>query len=65
MKLVLFDSYCTSIYCLFLWTDYTKRTFSKLRVALNNAYRKIFKLPILSSASTMLLKTTSVTLKQC
>ena len=53
VKLLLFDSYCTSLYCPFLWTDYTKRTFSKLRVEFNNAYRKIFNLPILSSASTM------------
>ena len=53
VKLVLFDSYCTSLYCPFLWTDYTKRTFSKLRVAFNNAYIKIFNLPIWSSASTM------------
>ena len=53
VKLVLFDSYCTSLYCPFLWTDYTKRTFSKLRVAFNNPYRKTFNLPIWSSASTM------------
>ena len=33
VKLVLFDSYCRSLYCPFLWTDYTKRTFSKLRVS--------------------------------
>ena len=55
VKLVLFDSYmyCTSLYCPVLWTDYTKRTFSKLRVAFDNAYRKILNLPIWSSASTM------------
>ena len=46
VKLVLFDSYCTSLDCPFLLTDYTKRTFSKLRVAFNNAYTKIFNLPI-------------------
>ena len=28
VKLILFDSYCTSLYCPFLRTDYTKRTFS-------------------------------------
>ena len=39
VKLLLFDSYCTSLYCLFLRTDYTKRTFSKFRVEFNNAYR--------------------------
>ena len=53
VKLVLFDSYCTSLYCPFLWTDYTKRTFIKLRVAFNNAYRKIFNPPLWSSANTM------------
>ena len=52
VKLVLFDSYCTSSYCPFLWTDYTKRIISKLRAAFNNAFRKIFNLPI-CSASTM------------
>ena len=52
VKLVLFDSYCTSLYCPFIWTDYTKRTISKLKVAFNNAYRKIFNLPLWSSAST-------------
>ena len=55
IKLVLFDSCCTSLSCPFLWIDYTKRTctFSKVRVAFNNAYRKIFNLPILNSASRM------------
>ena len=53
VKFVFFDSCCTFLYCPFLWTDYPKRTFSKLRVAFNNAYRKIFNLPIWSSASTM------------
>ena len=53
LKLKLFDSYCTSLYCPFLWTNYTKRTFSKLSVAFNNNYRKIFNLSLWSSASTM------------
>ena len=46
VKLVLFDNYCTSLYCPFIGTDYTKRIFSKLWVAFNNAYRKIFNLPM-------------------
>ena len=53
IKLVMFHSYCASLYYMFLWTDYTKQIFSKPRVAFNNIYRKIFNLPIWNSASTM------------
>ena len=52
-SVTLFQSYCTALYCPFLWNDYKKSTFSKIRVAFNNAYRKIFGLPKRSSASTM------------
>ena len=45
VKVTLFQSYCTALYCLFLWSDYKKSTFRKIRVAFNNAYRKIFGLP--------------------
>ena len=38
---------------LFLWTHYKKSTHSKLRVAFNNVYRRILKLPPRSNASTM------------
>ena len=40
-------------YCPFLWNDYKKSTFGKIRVACNNAYRIIFGLPKQSSASAM------------
>ena len=53
VKVTLFQSYCTALYCPFLWNDYKKSTFSKIRVAFNNAYRKIFGLPKRNSASTM------------
>ena len=53
VKITLFQSYCTALYCPYLWNDYKKSTFSKIRVAYNNAYRKIFGLPKRSSASTM------------
>ena len=53
VKLTLFRSYCTCFYCPFLWTHYKKSTHSKLRVAFNNVYRRILKLPPRSSASTM------------
>ena len=53
VKIALFRSYCTCFYCPFLWTHYKKLTHSKLRVAFNNVYRRILKLPPRSSASTM------------
>ena len=54
VKLALFLSYCTCFYCPFLyWTHYKKSNYSKLRVAFNNVYRRILKLPSRSSASTM------------
>ena len=53
VKIAPFHSYCTCFYCPFLWTHYKKSTNSKLRVAFNNVYRRILKLPFRSSASTM------------
>ena len=54
VKVTLFQSYCTALYCPFFWSDYKKSTFRKIRVAFNNAYRKIFGLiPKRSSASAM------------
>ena len=41
VKLELFRSFCTSFYCCYLWTAYKKSTFNKLRVAFNNAYRRV------------------------
>ena len=41
------------MYCPFLWNDYKMSTFSKIRVAFNNAYRKTFGLPKQSSAGAM------------
>ena len=53
VKLLLIESYCTSFYCGYLWSDYKAKTFSKLRVAFNNVYRKVLGLPTWSSASEM------------
>ena len=46
-------SFCTKFYCPYFWTQYKKATFSKLRVAYNNVYRKILGLCRRSSASEM------------
>ena len=55
VKVTLFQSYCTALYCPFLWSDYKKSTFRKICVAFNNAYRK----PVLC-----MLNIIFVTLKQ-
>ena len=53
VKLLLIKSYCVSFYCGYLWSDYKASTFSKLRVAFNNVYRRVLGLPPWSSASEM------------
>ena len=53
VKLLLIKSYCTSFYCGYLWSDYKASSFSKLRVAFNNVYRRVLGLPPWSSASGM------------
>ena len=40
-------------YCGCMWSDYKKTTYSKLRVAFNNVYRRVLGLPYRSSASIM------------
>ena len=51
--LELCKSFCTVFYCSYFWTNYKKTTFSKIRVAYNNVYRKILDVPKRGSASTM------------
>ena len=43
-------SFCGSFYCSYLWSQYNKSSFSKIRVAYNNLYRKI--LHVLPRSST-------------
>ena len=53
---VLFElgrSFCGSFYCSYLWTHYNKASFSKIRVAYNDLYRKILHVSRRSSASAM------------
>ena len=47
-------SFCTTFYCPYFWTAYKKTTFSKIRVAYNNVYRKLLGLCRRSSVSEML-----------
>ena len=38
VKLTLFQSYCITLCCPFLWNSYKKSTFNKIRVTYNNVY---------------------------
>ena len=53
VKLVLFSCFCSCYYCPYLWLDMTKDSAKILRVAYNNAHRKILKLHMRCSASQM------------
>ena len=46
-------SFCKFLYCSYLWSQYNKSSFSKIRVAYNNLYRKILHVSPCSSASKM------------
>ena len=45
--------FCTVFYCPYFWTNYKKTTFSKIRIAYNNVYRKILGVTRRSSVCTM------------
>ncbi|XP_063549115.1 uncharacterized protein LOC134756216 [Cydia strobilella] len=53
VKRQLFLSFCTSVYTVELWADYTCAAISDLRVQYNNAWRALFRLPPWCSASAM------------
>ena len=68
VRVTLFQSYCTALYCSFLWNDYKMSTLSKIRVAFNHAYRKILNI-LVSPSGVVLVQRMQliifVTLKQC
>ncbi|KAG7304054.1 hypothetical protein JYU34_007818 [Plutella xylostella] len=53
VKITLFKAYCQSFYTCSLWTSFTKRAYSDLRVQYNNAFRVLMGLPWRCSASAM------------
>ena len=53
VKLESFKSFYSLFYCCYLWTAHKKSIFDKLRVAFNNAYRRVLNLPWRCSASAM------------
>ena len=55
VKLFLFKSYCSNMYCPHLWYNFTKVQMNKLRITYNNAMRCRFNLHIRCSACEMLV----------
>ena len=53
VKMELFRSYCSSLYCCSMWSDYRKASYKKLTVAFNNVHRRMLNLPWRCSASAM------------
>ncbi|XP_026316441.1 uncharacterized protein LOC113227685 [Hyposmocoma kahamanoa] len=53
VKILLFKSYCQVFYTCSLWTNYTHRAISALRVQYNNGFRMLLGLPPFCSASGM------------
>ena len=53
VKKKIFRSYCSSLYCCSLSSDYRKATYRKLTVAFNNIHRRMLGLPWRCRASAM------------
>ena len=54
----LFQTYCTNMYCPYLWSNYTQMAYSKIRVAFNNVFRNLLGYSRRDSASAMFLSHT-------
>ncbi|XP_028165733.1 uncharacterized protein LOC114356646 [Ostrinia furnacalis] len=53
VKITLFTAYCQSLYTGNLWTTYSQKSLSVLRVQYNNGFRVLLGLPRFCSASEM------------
>ena len=69
VKIILFKSFCTQIYCGSLWCNFKRSSIKNVRVAYNNCFRLLLKLPKYCSASQMFVErrvpTFDVTLRKC
>ena len=51
VKCNLFKTYCYSLYCAALWSNYKRETLTRLKVNFNNIMRRLEGVPMFSSAS--------------
>ena len=61
IKIMLFKSYCSSMYGSSLWCHFSKSVFSRLGVAYNNSLRSLLGLPRWRSATQMFVLCDSMT----
>lgn len=64
VKVLLFQAYCTNVYCASLWGHYSSSVFKKIKVAYNNVFRNLFKYDKRCSASNMFV-TNNVSTFEC
>ena len=56
VKIVLFRSYVTPLYCSHIWANYTQQQFRSVKVAYNCIFRKLFGIPRTESARMNLVR---------
>lgn len=56
VKIALFKSFCSSIYCCPLWYNFRRCVIKKLHVACNKVFKKLMKVPCDSSASELFVR---------
>ena len=57
VKIQLFKSYCTSLYCCTLWSNFSLQEYSRLRTAYNNIFRSLMHVDRRSSVSKAFIDT--------
>ena len=53
VKIMLYKSFCSNMYCCQFWTNASVSSFKRLKVSYNNGLRKFLGLPSFNSASEM------------
>ena len=53
IKVLLFNLFCSNVYCASLWCNFKQASINRIKVAYNNAFRILMQLPKNCSASEM------------
>jgi hypothetical protein len=57
VKILLFKTFCCNMYCSQLWSNFSKASFSKLKISFNRIFRILMSLDYKSSVSHAMLET--------
>ena len=55
-KILMFKTFCSSVYCCALWSSYKLYSYHKVRVAHNDIFRSLMNVPRFNSASTLFVE---------